>query len=187
MVEYKSTDILISPPAIPDPRFRKCVMMLTHDHEGGSFALCLNRPSRYDCNDILKQMPIGDNINLPLPLYWGGPVSPSTIWMLHSSEWKLETHTVEINEHWSMTSNEKMFYMLEANNQPLHFRLVFGFCSWAPSQLEAELRGLPPWNPKHSWLVAKNPGPEWLFEQPVENLWDNATTLCSHQAVDSWF
>lgn len=86
-----------------------------------------------------------------------------------------------------MTSNEKMFYMLEANNQPLHFRLVFGFCSWAPSQLEAELRGLPPWNPKHSWLVAKNPGPEWLFEQPVENLWDNATTLCSHQAVDSWF
>jgi hypothetical protein len=25
-----------------------------------------------------------------------------------------------------------------------------------------------------------------LFEQPVEDLWTNATTLCSHQAVDSW-
>lgn len=186
MIEIKSTDLLIAPPSIPDPRFRKTVLMLTHSHEGGSFALCLNRPSRYVCNDILKDLELGEDLNLEIPLYWGGPVNPSTVWMLHSSEWSLDDRTVPIDSNWSMTSNEQMFVHLADGDCPQEFRLMFGFCSWSPQQLEAELRGLPPWNPNHSWLVAANPGAEWIFEQPVENLWENATTLCSHQAVDSW-
>jgi len=187
MVEFKPTDLLIAPPSIPDPRFRKSVMMLTHSHEGGSFALCLNRPSNYVCNDIIKEIDSVRDLDINIPLYWGGPVSPSTVWMLHSAEWSLEERTVEIDEAWSMTSHESMFAHLADGDCPRQFRMVFGFCSWAPQQLEAELRGLPPWNPKHSWLVAANPGSEWIFEQPVENLWENATTLSSHQAVDRWF
>lgn len=187
MITIESTDLLIAPPTIPDPRFRKTVLMMTHQHEGGSFALCLNRPSKYVCTDIIKELDAVDNLELNIPLYWGGPVSPSTIWMLHSSEWQMSERTITVTDQWSMTSNEGMFQHLADGDVPRQFRLVFGFCSWAPNQLEAELRGLPPWNPKHSWLVAKNPGAEWLFEQPVENLWENATTLCSHQAVDSWF
>jgi putative transcriptional regulator len=186
MITVRPSDLLIAPPNLPDARFRKAVLMLTHSHEGGSFALCLNRPTRYDCMDILKDLDLDEDINMPLPLYWGGPVSPGTVWMLHSSEWSMQDHTVEINDEWSMTSNERMFLCLNDGDQPQQFRLMFGFCSWAPGQLQAELKGLPPRNPKHSWLVAQNPGAEWVFEQPVENLWENATTLSSHQAVDSW-
>lgn len=186
MITIEATDLLIAPPTIPDPRFRKTVLMLTHTHDGGSFALCLNRHTNYDCNDILKDLDLGTDLNVPMPLYWGGPVSPGTVWMLHTSEWQLETNTVEITQEWSMTSHAKMFERLNAGDTPRQFRLMFGFCSWAPNQLEAELQGQPPWNPNHSWLVARNPGAEWIFEQPVENLWENATTLCSHQAVDSW-
>lgn len=61
-----------------------------------------------------------------------------------------------------------------------------GYCSWAAGQLEAELNGHGPWQKQNSWLVAHNLGPEWLLEQPVDDLWTGATTLCSHQAVDSW-
>lgn len=186
MIEYKPTDLLISPPSIPDPRFRKTVLMLTHDHDGGSFALCLNKPSRYVCKDILQNIEALQDLDLQFPMYWGGPVSQGTVWMLHSAEWELDERTVEIDESWSMTSHESMFAHLADGDYPQQFRLMFGFCSWAPNQLIAELRGLPPWNSKHSWLVAANPGPEWIYEQPVENLWENATTLCSHQAVDSW-
>ena len=186
MLEFKPTDLLIAPPTIPDHRFRKTVLMLTHNHDGGSFALCLNKPSRYVCNDIIKDLEIAGDIDLQIPLYWGGPVSPGTVWMLHTSEWQLEDRTVEITEDWSMTSHESMFACLADGDCPRQFRMVFGFCSWAPQQLEAELRGMPPWHPNHSWLIAANPGAEWLFEQPVENLWENATTLCSHQAVDRW-
>ena len=183
MTEPKSTDLLIAPPGIPDPRFRNTVLMLTHDHEGGSFALCVNRETNHSLSDIVEDL--GLDIEINFPLYWGGPVSPSTIWMLHSSEWSTE-NTVEINDEWSMTSSLDMFELLAEGYYPKHFRILFGYCSWAPGQLQSELEGLPPWKKNHSWLVAHNLGPEWLFEQPVENIWDNCTTLSSHQAVDSW-
>ena len=119
------------------------------------------------------------------PLYWGGPVNANTVWMLHSTEWSCD-HTVEINEEWSMTSNIEMFQDFANGNFPRHFRLMLGYCSWAKNQLQSELEGMPPWNHNNSWLIAENLGPEWLFDQPVELLWDNATTLSSHQAVANW-
>jgi putative AlgH/UPF0301 family transcriptional regulator len=105
--------------------------------------------------------------------------------MLHDSGWRVDT-TVELNDQWSMTSNLEMFYCLADGDCPRHFRLMVGYCSWANRQLTAELRGMPPWNHNHSWLVAENPGAEWLFDSAVEDLWTEATQLSSNQAVDSW-
>lgn len=166
--------------------------MLTHSHSAGSFALCVNKPTKYTVQDLIEQatfeldIDIDMDCELQFPLYWGGPVSPSTIWMLHSSDWTLTDTTVEINEQWSMTSNINMFYHLADGDMPREFRIMYGYCSWAPGQLECELAGREPWRPEHAWLVARNLGPEWLFNQASEDLWENATTLSAHQAVDSW-
>lgn len=178
-----SGSLLIAPPNMPDPRFRKSVILLTHDIESGAFALCLNRETRHSLSDIIDDMGLGQD--MPHPLYWGGPVSPSTIWMLHSSEWYTD-HTHEICEGWAMTSTRDMFERISDGDEPQHYRFFSGYCSWGPGQLEGELAGVKPWDRDHSWLVARNPGPEWLLEQPIEHLWSSATTLCSHQAVDSW-
>lgn len=183
MIYPKSSDLLIAPPHIPDPRFRKTVLLLTHDHKGGSFALCVNKPTEHTLQDIVDELGIETNINFPL--YWGGPVNQNTVWMLHSSEWECE-YTVPINADWSMTSNISMFTHMADGDYPNQFRLMLGYCSWSPGQLKSELEGLPPWNHNSSWLIANNLGPEWLFEQPIDLLWENATTLSSHQAVNQW-
>lgn len=179
----KSSDLLIAPPRIPDPRFKKSVLMLTHDHKGGSFALCVNRPTEHTLQDILPELGIDTNLNFPL--YWGGPVSVNTVWMLHDAGWNCE-HTVPVTDEWAMTSNVEMFRDLANGNFPKHFRLMLGYCSWGKNQLQSEIDGMPPWNHNNSWLLAENLGPEWLFDQPVELIWDSATTLSSHQAVSSW-
>jgi len=192
MITAHSTDLLIAPPNIPDSRFRNTVLMLTHSHDQGTFALCVNRSSQYTVQDLITQASLELEVDLELdcdlhfPLYWGGPVSPSTIWMLHSSEWQIEGVTILINDQWSMTSNIRMFHHLADGDLPQEFRIMYGYCSWAPGQLESELMGAAPWRPEHSWLVARNLGPEWLFNQPVEEIWENSTTLSAHQAVDSW-
>lgn len=178
-----STDLLIAPPQIPDKRFRGTVLMMTHDHQGGTFALCLNQPTDHTLLDILEDTGIEANLNFPL--YWGGPVNPGSVWMLHSTDWSIES-TVNINDDWAMTSNEEMFHHLADGDCPRFFRMMFGYCSWAPGQLKAELRGAAPWNKNHSWLIAENPGPEWIMEYPVDELWAASAELCSHQAVDSW-
>jgi putative transcriptional regulator len=157
--------------------------MLTHLHRGGSFALCVNRETGHTLKDLLDNTGIETELNFPI--YWGGPVNQSTVWMLHSDDWEIR-ETVHINNGWSMTSNSLMFNQMSDGILPKHFRIMFGFCSWSENQLRNELEGLPPWRREHSWLIAKNLGPEWLFESPVDSLWESATTLCSHQAVDSW-
>ena len=178
-----NTSLLIAPPGMPDPRFRNAVLMLTHNNRTGSFALCLNRPTNITINDLLEDHPI--ECNLPMTVYWGGPVNPNTVWMLHSSEWETE-HTVLIDDQWAMTSNMDMFEQMAEGILPRQFRVFAGYAGWAPGQLEQEMQGIAPRKREHSWLVADNPGPEWVMEQPEDLLWENATTLCSHQAVDSW-
>lgn len=179
----QASDLLIAPPHMTDKRFHKAVIMITHHNTGGTFGLCLNKPTEHTMQDILEETGIEGNVNFPL--YWGGPVNPTTVWMLHDSGWECDG-TVKINNEWSMTSNLAMFQHLADGDTPTNFRMFFGFSSWAQGQLKAELRGIEPWSHKHSWLVAENPGPEWIMETPVEDLWIASTDLCSHQAVDSW-
>lgn len=178
-----NSDLLIAPPGIPDKRFSKSVLMLTHDQNGHTHALCLNKPTRHTLQDVLLDTGIETPINFPI--YWGGPVNPATVWMLHSAEWNSE-HTIYINSDWAMTSNISMFHHLADGDCPQYFRIMFGYCTWAPGQLRAELRGQEPWSHRHSWLVAHNPGTEWVFEMPTDELWDHAAQLSGHQAIDSW-
>jgi len=183
MHQVNSGDLLISPTLIPDSRFRKSVMMMTHSHQGHHYALCLNRPSEHLVTDILKDVAPG--LQLDIPLYWGGPCSSSTIWMLHDAEWSTE-HTFNIDQHWSMTSNVEMFQELAEGNRPDRFRVMFGFASWAPNQLARELEGEAPWSPKHSWLIAHKPDPDWLMDMPEEDLWAASIGLSGNQAVAQW-
>jgi len=157
--------------------------MLTHSLHGNIFGLCVNRCTTHSLQDVLAETGIESNINFPI--YWGGPVSPGTVWMLHSAEWST-AHTIEVTESWSMTSNIDMFHQLASGDYPQQFRIMFGFCSWSQEQLRAELQGKPPWHHNQSWLIAQNPGPEWMFETAVDQLWREAAELSSHQAVDSW-
>ena len=108
-----------------------------------------------------------------------------SIWMLHSSDWVC-SDTVMITSAWAMTSSLEMFHCMMDHDMPRHFRLLMGYASWAPDQLDQEIEGQGGWRQEHSWLTAQNLGPEWLFEQPVEDLWSGVVTLSCHQAVDSW-
>ena len=180
-----STDLLIAPPGLPDPRFRNTVLMLTHDHASGSFALCVNKPTRWCLDDVMTAAEM-DLEHVPrVPIYWGGPVSPQSLWMMHSAEWST-AKTVKLDAQWAMTSDNEMFQHLADGDFPQQFRIVMGYCSWTPGQLQLELEGRPPYHKQHSWLVAHNLGAEWLFEQAPEDIWANATTVSGHQAVDTW-
>jgi putative transcriptional regulator len=181
----QATDLLIAPPNMPDPRFRDSVMMITYFSESGAHGLCVNKHSGYTLDEILNDSDIRvDNVP-PLPVYWGGPVNQNSLWMLHSTDWICDK-TVTISDDWAMTSSAEMFERLQNHDLPTHFRLLIGYASWAPGQLDHELLGLGPWKKENSWLTAHNLGPEWLFEQEVDTLWASVVTLSCHQAVDSW-
>jgi len=168
---------------MPDPRFKDSVIMLVGASGGIDRGLCVNRVTDHTLTEITQPLDVG--LLPPAPLYWGGPVNPTTIWMLHDSGWSIDA-SVPINHEWAMTSHREMFEAIAQGYEPAEWRMFFGFCAWAPGQLTAELNGTPPRAHRHSWLVAQNLGPEWLFEQDPDVIWQSATSVSAHQAVASW-
>lgn len=179
------TELLIAPPNIPDHRFHTAVIMLTHTDPEEVYGICLNKVTEYVIDDLIRDIGYLD-INLPMPLYWGGPVNQQSIWMLHSNDWQLDQGTVILDHQWSMTSHKDMFREIASGSTPRLMRFFSGYCTWSPQQLKAELLGTKPWSRNHSWLTAKNPGIEWVFEEPVEQLWKSTTKLSANQAVETW-
>lgn len=175
--------LLISPPAMPDPKFSQTVLLLTQHGPQGAFALCLNRPTNQDVNKICVEM--GITTQLPFKIYWGGPLHPGSIWMIHTTEWECD-HTLHINDQWNITSHESMFHHLADGDAPKYFRLAYGFASWGPGQLDAEMRGSGRYVPGSSWLLLPDTKSEEIFEIPEMKLWSKATTMAASAAVDSW-
>lgn len=184
-IDVNIGDLLIAPANMRDSRFAKTVLLVTTNHLHGTTALCLNKPTGYQVKDILQSIDLEPGFEFNVPLYWGGPINPSSVWMLHDTSWE-NPYTMSINDNWCMTSHLSMFEQLNGGDLPNLFRIMVGFAGWAPNQLEKELEGEPPWSKEHSWLVAHNPEPEWLMDQDEESLWETSISLSANQAVNTW-
>lgn len=182
-VTVKAGDLLISPPNMPDPRFHRAVLFLTHYNRQGAYALCVNKPTEHTLKDILK--PLNLELDRDCNLYWGGPVAPTTVWMLHDNSWAV-TNTIRVNQDWSITSNLGMFHKMAEGHWPERYKIMFGHASWDAGQLEMELEGQEPWHHDASWLVVKNPNAEWLHHYEPSELWSSGCSICSQQTVNSW-
>lgn len=175
-------DLLISPPAIRDPRFAKSVLMVAH-HESTSLAFCLNRPTHHQVSSLVKDQDL--ILDPDIFIYWGGPVNVQTVWMIHDHSWRMQ-HSLEITDQWLMTSHTDMFKSLSRGHRPQRFWVVCGCASWARGQLDSEIIGDPPWSKHHSWLTLSDPDPEWLVDTDSNDLWIASTDLCARQAISQW-
>lgn len=176
-------DLLVAPPLMTDSRFSETVILVANHSAAGSNGFAVNKVSGYTINDILPE--VGLEANLPFPLYWGGPVKTSGIWLLHDPDWYTE-NTMMINDHWSVTSSLEMFYNFADGDLPRHFRFVHGMSGWAPGQLEMEMKGDHYWKNSSSWITVSDTTPEWCFEHNLDTMWESATELAAKSAVATW-
>jgi len=180
MIEIEAGDWLVSPPNMQDRRFAESVIMITH-HNETSLGFCLNKNLRHSISDVVGSS-ISVNLDPEPEVFWGGPVSPTTVWMIHDNAWS-HPSSININDDWNIISHITMFDNLNDECRPQDFRIVLGCASWAPHQLEFELRGEPPWRKDHSWLVLKQPDYSLLTDIDPDDLWKVATDLCLKQSV----
>lgn len=179
----KPGSLLIAPPRMQDPRFRKSVIMVSQSRDYGHQGFVLNRQTDNSVNQLIEDT--GIRLKADIPLYWGGPVSIQNVWMLHDSMWRLP-YTIEINDQWSMTSHRSMFEYLDNEHRPNRFRIFYGFAGWGPEQLMSELRGEPPFTHNSSWLTLDDPDPNWIYQRPADDLWTDAVQFCAAKTVSQW-
>jgi putative transcriptional regulator len=133
-------NFLVAASHMRDPNFyRSVVLMLQHSPEG-AMGLVINRPSAMTISGILSQqgaLNCGDS-----PVFTGGPVEPSSLFILHNDP-RLGKTDQEIAPGVFLAGSEESFETVVRTDakpdRPVRFRLLSGYAGWGEGQLESEL------------------------------------------------
>jgi putative transcriptional regulator len=134
--------LLVSEPFLPDPYFRRTVVLLCEHNEDGSFGFVLNRYIDMDLTDLMEDMPpIRTRIGI------GGPVQSGNLYYLHTLGKHIEGSQVVLNDIHMGGDFEQLRAVLATDPKlAKHVRFFVGYSGWSGKQLDKELD-------QRSWLV----------------------------------
>lgn len=136
--------LLVSEPYLPDPYFRRTVVLLCEHNTDGSFGFVLNRPMEMSVHELMENMPAIDS-----RVHIGGPVQSGNLYYLHTLGPHLQG-SAEIVDGVHMGGDYDQLRSILTTDPKLakHIRFFVGYSGWGENQLERELED-------RSWLVAR--------------------------------
>ena len=161
--------LLVATPDMPDPRYRRTVVVVVRHSTDGGFGLVINRSAGDLPLATLFEM-IGEkkekkDDTITVPLYTGGPVQPEVFFVLHSSEYH-RPETTDLTADVATTASRQIFRDIAANVGPRKYLIVFGCIAWAPGQLEGQMS-------MRGWNTAPLDS-ELAFDADRDRLWELA-------------
>ena len=151
--------LLISEPFLPDPSFKRTVVLLTEHNEQGSVGFVLNRPLDIPINEAVLNFPHFDAL-----LSAGGPVQPDTLHYIHTMGKSLEK-SIEVIDglFWGGDFESMKALIISGKATPEDFKFFVGYSGWSAGQLDDEMKS-------RSWIVA-DATLDNVFHMDPENLW----------------
>lgn len=161
--------LLIAMPNMGDVRFEHSVVFLCSHGEEGAMGLIINKPAAdLVLSDLLKQLDIG--LKQPdrgrMPIHFGGPVETSRGFVLHSTDYDANLHSMKVTDAFSMTATLDILEDLASGQGPDRALMMLGYAGWGPGQLESEI-GM------NGWLTA-DADADLVFGPPNEQKWEIA-------------
>lgn len=136
--------LLVSGPYLPDPYFRRTVVLLCEHDEGGSFGFVLNRAMDMQVNDLVPSM---SDIHSRVGM--GGPVHSDNLYFLHTLGPHITGSGHVVDGVHVGGDHERLRELLSADpGLTRHVRFFVGYSGWDAGQLAREIE-------ERSWFVAK--------------------------------
>lgn len=166
-----SSFLLVASQKMPDPRFRKTVLVVTRHGTAAPIGVIVNRPQDITLDKIFPDYPEARKLSL----FYGGPVYPRQIsYLVRGGE--------AAKGALAITSNIYLAYdiptlgeLLDGKRRYKQLRVMNGLASWAPGQLEYEIN-------LGSWYVM--PLDEAvLFDRPPAEMWQELFIRANSVAV----
>ena len=154
--------LLIASPELDDPQFKQSVVLILEHDEEETVGLIINRDSRINCTQIMKQFNLewyGPHENLLV----GGPVDPKSLWMIHGEGWPFDHKTIFHGLSVSR-SEEALSVLCHAREQRLN--VYVGYAGWGAGQLEREIQ-------EGSWWTVEVDA-DFIFETDRSDMWSEA-------------
>jgi len=161
---------LIATEKMTDGRFSKTVILMLESDENGAWGLTINKQ--------LGTMPIAllidpslntseereELFKLNIPIFWGGPVDPKEIFILHSIEYKSES-TIKY-ENVSISQDYNILFDIAKNKGPKKSLVIFGYSGWGKGQLEGEME-------RDHWILS-DIDLDITFDEESKSKWNKA-------------
>lgn len=159
--------LLLSMPQLVDPNFNRTVVLLCKHNEDGAFGLVVNRPLM-TTGRIVVELDPPVTADRDLQVWVGGPVEPQRSWILVGAERDDpgEPQGMPIAPGLALSTSPDLLRRLLEPMPPRRTRLVVGYSSWGPGQLEAELQA-------SAWLLS-DVDCDLIFNTPAERMWETA-------------
>ena len=161
---------LIATEKMTDSRFSKTVIVMLESDENGAWGLAINKR--------LGTMPIAllidpslntseereELFELNIPIFWGGPVDPKEIFILHSNEYKSKS-TIKY-ENISISQDYEILFDIAKNQGPKKSLVILGYSGWGKGQLEGEME-------RDHWILS-DIDLDITFDEESKTKWNKA-------------
>lgn len=165
MIQPAPGILLIADPFLKDPNFKRTVVFLCEHQNEGTFGFVLNRVYDYTLNELVTSA--GD---LPLPVYYGGPVQMDTIHFLHQYPTEIPGGTEILPGIYWGGDFETALELLRAGDADKNkIRFFIGYSGWGEGQLTDELK-------EKSWLLAPA-NRKIVFPKEISETWKDSIRL----------
>lgn len=149
--ELRRGSLLIAEPLMREEIFsRGVVMILDEDKAHGHLGLVLNKPTALDLGDLIPEL----GIERKVPVFSGGPVDHSRLFMLHTLG-DLFTGSSELIPGIYVGGNieEIAVYLAEGGEIDGKIRFFLGYSGWTAGQLKGEID-------RNAWAVGNDAEPD---------------------------
>ncbi len=160
--------LLIAMPQMGDDRFSRSVVYMCAHSEEGAMGLIVNKPATsVRFRTLLEQLgidvgPESRNIRVHI----GGPVEHARGFVLHTTDYRSETGTLEVADDIGMTATLDILEDIARGQGPSASMLALGYAGWGPGQLEGEIA-------RNGWLTC-DAREDILFGRANEHKWTAA-------------
>ncbi len=160
-------ELLVARPGMPDSRFRQSVILLVGHSEKGAFGLIINRVvQRISLSALFRSFGIKAPRDVSqVNIHYGGPVSPDTGFVLHTTEHNLNV-VHDVGENVAISPVDVVLRAMARGKRPKKIVIAVGYAGWGAGQLEREMR-------RGDWYTAPA-DPDILFDDDHASKWNRA-------------
>jgi len=151
--------LLVASQQMADPRFRKTVILVSRHGNTGHVGVIVNRPQDITLDKIFPEYPAARKFSL----FAGGPVFPEQISYLVRGADAVEGTLAISGTIYLAYDLSLLGELLSGKRHYTDLRVVHGMASWAPWQLEREIK-------QGDWFVMPLDDAD-IFDRPPAEMW----------------
>ncbi len=151
--------LLISEPYLPDPNFKRTVILLCEHNDEGTFGFVLNKSTNGRLNEFID---VSSDFNPEV--FLGGPVQQDSLHFLHRGDEFDGGVEIADGLFWGGNFEELKILIDGGQLDESGFRFFIGYSGWGVGQLENEIN-------ENSWIVTNGLSADELLQTDSEVLW----------------